>query len=249
MISLPGFLIWLPAPLAVSLAAVLQGITGFGFALIAVPLLMFVFDAHTAVVLNLLVSFCTQLVLSLRVRQGIVRSLLIHLFQGSLLGIPAGLYVFLHFDVKSLKLLISILTIVFALVLLKLKTIKIAKLEGRWAEHLVGSLSGFLSTSIGIAGPPVILFLNHQDLSKDKFRATASAYFTLLYAVSLALLALSRGVNTKIILNAALLLPFAFLGSSLGIYLFPRVSQKHFHYSVPLLVVATGLYSLLTTIL
>ncbi|WP_338833395.1 hypothetical protein MHLNE_23480 [Moorella humiferrea] len=121
---MPGFLLWVPASLAVLLAALLQGITGFGFALIAVPLLLLIFDAHTAVILNLLVSFCTQLALSFRVRKEIIHSLLMNLFKGSLLGIPIGLYVFTHFNVKDLKILISILTIIFALVIFKLKSIK-----------------------------------------------------------------------------------------------------------------------------
>lgn len=247
---MPGFLLWVPASLAVLLAAMLQGITGFGFALIAVPLLLLVFDAHTAVILNLLVSFCTQLALSYRVRKEIIRSLLINLFNGSLLGLPIGLFVFTHFNVRDLKILISILTITFALVVFKLKSIKkITQEENPWAERLIGSLSGFLSTSIGIAGPPVVLFLNYRDLRKDKFRATASAYFTLLYGASLSLLILFRNVNTYNVLAAISLLPPAFLGSYLGTYLFPRVSQKHFYYSVPLIVIASGLYSLLTTIL
>lgn len=234
------------APLAISTAAVLQGITGFGFALVAVPLLLVVFDAHTAVVLNLLISFCTQLVLSFRVRKGIVPSLLVNLFGGSLIGMPLGLYVFLHFNIRSLKIFISVITILFALVLLSNARLK--KTVGHWVERLVGSVSGFLSTSVGIAGPPVILFLNHQELSKDKFRATSSAYFTLLYAVSLALLAASGSISKSITYNALYLLPFAFLGSNLGIYLFPRVSQRLFQRAVPLLVMVTGLYSLFTTI-
>ncbi|MDN5343922.1 MAG: uncharacterized protein PWQ18_33 [Clostridia bacterium] len=239
-------LTWLAASLAIALAATLQGITGFGFALIAVPLLMLVFDAHTAVVLNLLISFCTQLALSLRVREGVVRPLLIHLFGGSLIGIPVGLYVFLHFNMQNLKIFISAITIFFALALLK--NIRIEKLAGRWVENLVGSLSGFLSTSVGIPGPPVVLFLNHQDLCKENFRATASAYFTFLYSVSLIFLGFSGSVSQSIAAKAFTLLPFAFLGSYLGVYLFPRVSQRHFQYGVPLLVVATGIYSLLTTI-
>ena len=239
---------WIAAPLAVFTAGALQGITGFGFALIAVPLLLLVFDARMAIALNLLISFCTQLALSFRVRQGIIKPLLINLFQGSLLGLPLGLYIFLHFDVRTLKIIISILTIGFALLLLQ-KNITLACPASQWVERLVGSLSGFLTTSVGIPGPPVILFLNTQGLSKDKFRATSSAYFTLLYSVSLALLASFGGLNINAAFTAFILLPFAFLGSHLGIFLFPRIPQKYFRQGVPLLVIATGLYSLFSTLL
>ncbi|MCG0277908.1 MAG: sulfite exporter TauE/SafE family protein [Thermanaeromonas sp.] len=242
-----NFFTWLAAILAVFIAGALQGITGFGFALIAVPLLLLVFDARMAIALNLLISFSTQVALSFRVRQGIIKPLLINLFQGSLLGLPLGLYIFLHFDVKELKIVISILTIGFALLLLQ-KNIKIPCPGGHWVQRLVGSLSGFLTTSIGVPGPPVILFLNTQGLSKDKFRATSSAYFTLLYPVSLVLLASCGGLNLNIALTAFILLPFAFLGSHLGIFLFPRIPQKYFRQGVPLLVIATGIYSLFSTL-
>ena len=238
--------IWLSSAVIVTLAGTLQGITGFGFALISVPLLLLVYDPHTAVGINIMISIASLSLLTFRVRRVVLIPIVKNLFFGSLLGIPLGAYIFLHFDLHLLKLTISLVTVVFSMILISGLTVKSA--TGRLWESTVGSLSGFLTGSIGMPGPPIILLLSNQRLSKDLFRATTSAYFILVYLASLLLLAWLGALDTNMVLTAISLVPFALLGGQLGFLIFPRVPQAKFQHGVSLLVLSSALYSVITSL-
>lgn len=237
---------WVIAALAVTLATILQALTGFGSALILVPLLVLVYDAHTAVVMTMVISFGSLAALTGQVHKYILMPVARNLLLGSIAGIPLGAFVFLHFDVTRLKIAIALVTMVFALVLV-LGWIP-RRTAGFWAEVAAGSCGGFLAASVGMPGPPVVLFLNHQDLPKEQFRATTAAYFTLVYPASLFLLWTMQVLEWQIVRTALSLLPFALLGQVLGCGIFPLVSQDLFRRGVPLLVMAIALYTLVTSV-
>ncbi|QGP91527.1 Sulfite exporter TauE/SafE [Neomoorella glycerini] len=244
---MPGSIaVWLAAAVIVCLAAALQGITGFGFALISVPLLLLIYDPHTAVGINIIISFVSLSLLTLRVRKAVLLPVVKNLFLGSILGIPLGAYVFLHFDVQQLKFIIGIVTALCSLLLLSGMTVKNA--AGCFWERIAGSISGFLTGSIGMPGPPIILFLSNLQLPKDRFRATTAAYFTLVYPSSLLLLTLLGAIDGHITLTAVSLIPFAILGGQVGCRLFSLVPQAQFQRSVPLLVLGTAIYIVITTL-
>jgi hypothetical protein len=237
---------WLVAALAVTLAATLQAVTGFGAALILVPLLVLAYNAHTAVGMTMVISFCSLLLLTFQVRKSIVKPMARNLSLGGLAGIPFGAYVFIHFDVTRLKVIIALVTLAFALLLLLDWMPR--RTFGPRAQAAVGAAGGFLGASVGMPGPPVVLFLNHQGVPKEQFRATTSAYFCLVYPASLFLLLALHALDRQAILTAVSLIPFALLGQALGTGIFPRVSQELFRRGVPLLVTAVALYSLATTL-
>lgn len=244
---MPGDLIsWFASALIVLLAATLQGITGFGFALISVPLLLLVYDPHTAVAINIMISIVSLSFLTIKVRQVVIVPVVKNLFYGSLVGIPLGAYIFLHFDVHLLKLAIGMITVIFSVILISGLTIKNA--TGKVWESTVGSISGFLTGSIGMPGPPIILLLSNQKLAKDHFRATTAAYFVLVYVASLVLLFCLGALDKSVALRAISLVPFAILGGHLGFLIFPLVPQAKFQHGVSLLVLSTALYSVVTTL-
>lgn len=241
-----NYSIWLTTAMIVLLASTLQGIAGFGFGLISVPLLLLVYDPHTAVGLNIMLSIVSLSLLTFKVRRVVLIPMVKNLFYGSLIGIPLGVYIFLHFDVYRLKLTIGILTAMVSLILLSGKTVKNA--TGQLWERTAGSISGLLTGSIGMPGPPIILFLSNQKLSKEHFRATTAAYFVLVYGISLLLLTWLGAFNSSTALTAVSLLPFVILGGHLGYLISPLVPQAKFQHCVSILVFSTALYSVVTTL-
>ena len=235
---------WWGGAMVVVVATVLQSVTGFGFALIAVPLFLLFFDPHTAVMLNIMISFPSQIFLTLQVKEDIIKPTVRNLYLGSLLGLLPGLYIFLNFDVDILKLIISGICVVFAGSLLT----KIAPkgIKGPKAEVIVGAASGSLSSSVGMPGPPIVLFFNQLELPKHQFRATSALYFTLLYPTTLLLMAITGSIKLETVYLALSLFPFTFAGKSLGYRIFPRVSQQQFQKGIPVIVIGAAVYVLLS---
>ena len=107
-----------------------------------------------------------------------------------------------------------------------------------------GVLAGAMTTSLGMPGPPVVVYLLAVGLSKDVTRATTLTFFAFAYAASLILQVVMVGVGRDVWLNAAVLVPVAMLASAIGHRLASRVSEKVFRVGVLLLLAGTGLFVL-----
>ena len=87
---------------AVLLASLVQGCTGFGFALVTVPVLLF-FLPHTQVPpIVVMLSLLNNVIVAIESRREITPRLILPLIAGGLIGIPAGVYVLKVIDPAAL---------------------------------------------------------------------------------------------------------------------------------------------------
>jgi hypothetical protein len=111
---------------------------------------------------------------------------------------------------------------------------------GRAGTLAVGGVSGVLCTSIGINGPPVVLFLQALRLPTDVFRAGLSTFFVLNGFVSLTIFVFSGVIGVDTLPLVALGLPALFVGHWLGRRLLPRFGPTTFRRFVLFLLVASA---------
>lgn len=222
----------------VLLAALIQACTGFGFAIIAIPLLILFYPAHYTITLSVLLSFISSLATIPRVRKDIDKVLLKRLLIGSLLGLPLGGIVYYMADVMWLKLIVGI-SIIAAAVFMMVR-ISVPLGNGR----RIGFLSGFLTSSIGMPGPPIVLYLMSRNTEKHIFRGTSMAFYCLVYLISLALQFASGRFETDL-LQDLLLVPAIFIGQAIGTALHNKINQTWFRRVTFLLLIATGVNSLI----
>jgi len=109
---------WLAACGAVLLSGTIQGATGFGFAILSMPLLVNLYDPRTAVGLNVMLSLASLLVLSWACRRDASSVILKRFAGGSLAGAPLGLWVFARASTPGLKLFVNVAVLVAACLIL-----------------------------------------------------------------------------------------------------------------------------------
>ncbi len=227
--------------LIVCSAAAAAAATGFGFNLLSVPLLMFLYPPQVVVTLTLLLGVFASGMLLLRreIRHGIDLGVVRPLFLSSLIGMPAGLALLLWGHPQALKIMIAVLTALFALAMLSGFR---PRLPGsRFDALAVGALSGFLSTSTSLNGPPVAFYLLARGLPKDRFRGTMVAFVFLATLSSLVLLALGGTISAFTIVLTLKLLPVLAVGVVGGFFLASRLSHRGFEIMVLGFLVVVGL--------
>lgn len=223
--------------------------TGFGFNLLSTPLLTFFHPPRVAVVLTLLLGvIASGTLLSDRgLRRAIDWTLVRPLCVGSLAGMPAGLLLLQHADGRVLKALVAALTTLFAALML------FRMLPRRPPERLgvfaVGVVSGFLSTSTSLNGPPVVLYLIARGLAKDRFRASMVAFVFIATLASVVLMAAGGVVPRTTMTLALTLTPGVLLGLAAGSLLARRVAPQTFDAVVLAYLVLVGLLGMLTAIM
>ena len=106
-----------------------------------------------------------------------------------------------------------------------------------------GFVSGALTTSISVSGPPVVLWLEARGAHPEEFRASLAATFLAMNLAGGAVLVAAEGTGS---LEAGKVLPLLGLviaGYALGAVAFRRLDRERFYTLVLALVAVTGLAS------
>jgi uncharacterized membrane protein YfcA len=235
----------LPTVIAVSgvvfVAAVLQRAVGFGFALIAVPLMAFVVPTKSAVIVVILNGAVTSAWLAVRLRHRIDRRTTGLLGIGTIGGAPIGVVVLSAISAAALRLSLGIVTCLAAGWVVLMSRRGAPPVEASPARTvLVGVASGVLATSLATNGPPLVYELRRTGFRDDRFRATISAAFCVSNVIGIPLLVAAGLVTGQDVALAAAALPPCVAGIALGARLSTRMATSHFVWTVDLLLLATG---------
>jgi uncharacterized protein len=231
--------------LGVLAAGLMTGVTGFGFNLLSVPLLVLVYEPHVAVMISLCLGLIVSgaLLWSTHVRQQVDGPLMRVLFASSLFGLPFGAWAFHLASPSVLKAAVGAVTVVYAAASLVGGRIRLA--GGRYLGPSAGFMSGVLTTSTGLSGPPVVLFVHSRALAPAGLRATLAAYFFLVTLVGLPLLWALGTMSASAVLPSVPLAPVALAGLALGRWLFRQIGARVFDRLVLGGVFVMGLLNLL----
>ena len=233
--------------LIVVAASAVSGLTGFGLAVVGVPLLLIVYDPATVVVLIASVSlFINVVIVQDSWREVELRAVLM-LLPWAALGVFLGTEVLTRVNAEYIRLSVGLIVVLSAVLLLREASLPGA--GGIWGTVLAGTTSGALSTSTGIGGPPIVLLFAARNLPKIRFRASNAAYFFFLSIVALATL-LARGIaQPSHFWAVAALIPASFIGKMLGTALVKRLSNDGFRKITLGVVMLTGTLGIMTATL
>ena len=238
------------AALAVLAAAALQSATGFGFALIAAPALLALFEPVEAITSVLVFALLVNLLMlagerrSLSVRAGDVALVLLT----ALPGLALGVLVLKSVDREGLQVVVGVSVMTAAaLATLTLGAGREASAGGggRVTGALAGMLAGVFTTATSVNGPPLVLWMLQAGRSAEEMRDSLSAVFVCLNVAGLATVALSvegaGAVSAGVLLSGALAAVGGWLA---GRYAFTRMSDARFAGTALVVAFTAGLASL-----
>lgn len=218
------------------LAAAAHAVTGFGYVLLAVPLLSMVFDPHTAVTSAVLASTVVAATACARERRHVDLPSMRRLLLAGLVGVPLGLWVFASVDAVRLLVLIGVITIVTTFLL----ALRVRLPAGRGTDVVAGLASGVLVTTTGTNGPPLVLALQAKLLAPRTGRATLQALFTVQGLVAVAGLALTGQVDLLVLTLLAISLVASLIGWRAGDEVFRRLSPAQLRGVILVVLLISG---------
>ncbi len=222
-------------------AAVVQGVSGFGFSLVAVPLLALSAGPKDAVVLASVLAVLSTAGLAVRFRAQVDRPPARRLLAGACAGLPLGAYVLVVVPARALLLAIGAVVLVSTVVLARRPARPVAAGRGgRAADVGSGVVCGLLTTSVGTNGPPVVLRLQAHGLAAGPFRATASAVFVVCNLAAVVIFAAAGRVDGGLLLQAAVAVPALVVGLWAGDRVHRRLPAERFRALVLGLMVLTA---------
>jgi uncharacterized membrane protein YfcA len=204
-----------------TVASLAQAATGFGFSLLAVPLLGLIAGPVDAVVGSSVLAVLLNAVAVTRdhaeVRWRTARTVLL----AGVAGLPLGLLALTLLPARTLTMLIALCVLAGTVAIWRGLRIR----AGRTAIAAAGFLSGVLTTATGVNGPPMAAAFSAMGLPPRQFRATLAAVFVVVGPIGVLGFALAGRLTTGSLIIAAAGLPAIAAGWWAGDRIFARLTD------------------------
>lgn len=224
-------------------SAVLQSVSGFGFALLSAPLLAASLGGPLAVSTVLITGTACDLAI-LGLRASLPRPAgrdVATLALWSVPGMLAGAWLLAALPTRWLQAFVACVVILAVAVRLRSYTGVPAVASPRWAWS-AGFTSGALSTSTSLAGPPAVFYLTHRGLTPHVMRDTLVTLSLVRLPLSIAALA-AAGV-WEVSSHWPGLIVAALVGQFLGTQVFHRFAATRYELVVMTLLAVSGVAAL-----
>ena len=225
----------LAAAIAATVGGAAQAVTGFGFALVAIPLLSLVVPAQLAVVTVTVVSAVLTAGAAAREWRQVERHVATLATAAAVAGMPLGLLAFVLLPARALTAAVAAVALAFLL----LSEIQRRTRISGGTPIVAGFVSGAALTSTGMNGPPLVAALQALRLAPRQQRATLQAIFTWQDVVAVGLFYLAGQTTDQVWLAAAAALPGAALGWLVGDHFFRRLPERQARRVVTVMLLTT----------
>ena len=228
----------LAAQAIVLFAFFFRSFSGFGGALLSIPLLALLFPLKFIVP----VESVLEVALSMLLMPGAIgkadRANLLRLLAGAVPGSLAGVFLLASWANRPMEIILGAAVIGVGLFFLRNRPSR-AVVSSRWGLA-AGVAGGLLGGMFGTSGPAYVAFLSSQALDKAAFRATLIVLFAVEYAWRLGLYAHQGLLDFQGLQLALSLLPALVAATLLGHFVHLRVGEKVFRRWVAIFLLVSG---------
>jgi uncharacterized membrane protein YfcA len=236
------------AALAALAGASIQAATGFGFALVLSPALFAVLDPTEAVGTLLALGLVLNVFVLIEDGGHANWRRIVPMLLAALPGLVAGLLLLNALSKEVLQIVVGLAVIGAAALQLSARRAGNERPHGTElpaaAGVATGFLSGVLTTSISVSGPPIVLWLEAHGIGPSEFRASLAASFLALNLIGWVMLIAAEGSPS---VDAGVLIPLlgvVVVGYAAGTLAFRRLGGERFFGLALALVICTGAASL-----
>jgi uncharacterized membrane protein YfcA len=220
------------------LASFVTSAFGFGFGLVAMPCLLFIFDVQTATPLVAGTGTITAFIVTIRLWRHVKLKSMYRLLCSGLVGIPFGLMILKWVQNDVLVTVLGAVIIVSSL--FQLYSAKAYTLRTDKFSFVFGFLAGLLGVSYNIPAPPLVIYSALRRWDKETFKGTLQGLFIIL-GILINIGHISVGFWTLPLLKLlGICVPFVAIGIITGFQISRSINQKDFDRYIHLILIFLG---------
>ena len=217
-----------------------SGLSGFGTALMALGIWLYIVPPAIAVPLVLICSVSSQISTLPSMWKVIDFKLALPFVIGGLLGMPIGALLVARADPQVFKLSVGTMLLVFPTALYFIQKPMAFRFGGRIADACVGFAGGILGGLAGLSGPLPTLWASIRGWTKDQRRGVFQIFNGSVLGAALILQSASGFVKLDVLWLAMLALPGTLIGARLGMRTYHALNDRNFYDVVLALLFLSG---------
>ena len=221
------------------LGALVFGITGFGSALVTIPLATHLVPLEFALALFALMDLCSAYSVGLENPRNAARDEWRRLVPMILAGTALGVTLLVNLPRALGMFLLGVFVLSYALYSLARRAPpRVIAPAWAWVAGLAG---GITSALFGAGGPPYAIYLSQRGLTKEQFRATMG--FATMTSISLRVAAFAVTgllLQRTVWMTALVVVPAGLLGLFVARRLYRRISREFLMRAVAIVLLVSG---------
>ncbi len=222
-------------------SAVVAGIAGFAFGLVAAAVWLHVLTPIQTASLIIGYGLVVQGVAVWKLQHALSWSRLWPFLFGGAIGVPAGVSVLAWTNPEHVRAGIGVFLVVFSIYSLARPQLKPVDKGGALADAGVGCLNGILGGVTGLAGILVTIWCGLRGWPKDQQRAVFQPVAVAIFAMSALWLGAEGAISADTIKLFLVGLPILLVGTWLGLKLYGRLDEGSFRRIVLIVLLVSGL--------
>src|SRR6201996_2941652 len=203
-----------------------SGLAGFGAALMALGIWLYVVPPGVAVPLVLICSIVGQASTLPSIWRSIDFKLVWPFLVGGVAGVPLGTLLIAYIDPRLFKLCVGILLLVFPAALYFHRRPMALSIGGKVADTGIGFAGGVLGGLAGLSGPLPVLWAGVGGWGKGERRGVFQIFNWTILLAALCVQAASGIIELKVLWLALLAFPGTILGAFLGARVYHALSDR-----------------------
>jgi uncharacterized membrane protein YfcA len=223
-----------------AVAGFVQGLSGFGFGMIAMSIWVWGVEPGVAAVMAVSGGLSGQLLQALTVRRGLRLAALAPFLVGAALGVPLGVAVLPHLDARLFKLTLGCILVVCCPAMLMAHRLPRLAFGGRLGDGLAGAVGGLMGGLGGFPGVAPTLWCTLRGFEKDLQRTVIQNFNLAALAATMLVYVGSGAVTRAMLPSMVVVIPALVVPSLLGARIYVGLSELSFRRVVLSLLTAAG---------
>ena len=217
-----------------------QGLTGFAFGLVAMPIWAFSVSPALAGPMVVFGSLLGQALSLATISRGFDTRRLSPFIVGGVLGVPIGVLLLRRIDPVSFKLAVGFLLVLWCPAMLLARDLPHVRHGGRIADGVAGWVGGVMGGLGGLTGPAPTLWCTLRGWDRDAQRAVFQSFNLVMQGLTMAAYIASGTITAETLRPFAVIAPAMLIPVLIGMRLYRRFSNAGFRRAILLLLTASG---------
>ena len=224
---------------AVFAGAFTQAVAGFGSGMVAMAFVPLVMDVPDAVAVIAVVCLVVNYSIAVQMRRHVTLPNAGPMMAGALAGVPLGLLLLKRFEPSTLKLILGLVLVGYAIQALSRPKDRDVDIGTAWGFPF-GFAGGALGGAFNTGGPPAVVYVTLRAWDKDVVKATLAAFFCAISTTQMPVYVAADVLRAEHLPYAAAALPTLGAGLWVGTRVYDRIDPHLFKRLVLVLIAVMG---------
>ena len=228
----------LVAAVAMFIGSTVLSTVGFGIGMTAIPILLFVLDPQTVIVVLNAVSIPLFALIVYQNRTELPKRRVLPWAIAGIVGVPVGVIILRDADATILKIAITV--VIIALTILVASNVKTPIPKGMISGLAIAFIVAVMLNALGIGGPLIALYALAQGWGRNTVRGALSLYFLCVEAAGVVGYGFAGLITMERVWLIAIVIVPVVLGFWLGTQLVRRMNEAMFQRAAVAVILVTS---------